>query len=120
MNLKPANRPDTISRVFIMKFSELLCDLTKKGVMGKVLAYMYTFEFQNRGLPHAHIIIFLHPSNIYPNPADIDRIISAEIPDGETDTELYNLVKSHMIHGPCDVGNKSAPCMRGVNVPSIF
>ncbi|CAK8560762.1 unnamed protein product [Lathyrus sativus] len=84
-----------------MKFDELLCDLTKKGVMGKVLAYMYTIEFQKMELPHAHIIIFLHPSNKYLNPADIDKIISAEIPDAETDIELYNLVKSHMIHWPC-------------------
>lgn len=53
---------------------------------------MYTIEFQKRGLPHAHILIFLHPSNKYPTPSDINRIISAEIPDQDTNEELYNLV----------------------------
>lgn len=57
---------------------------------------MYTVEFQKRGLPHAHILIFLHPSNKYPTPNDIDRIISAEISNQGIDPELYNLVQSHM------------------------
>ncbi|MCI04466.1 helicase-like protein, partial [Trifolium medium] len=38
MNLKPQDRPDLITRVFKIKFDELLADLTKKHVMGKVLA----------------------------------------------------------------------------------
>jgi hypothetical protein len=62
---------------------------------------MYTIEFQKRGLPHAHILIFLHPASKYPQPSDIDKIISAEIPNPQTEEELYNLVKKHMIHGPC-------------------
>ncbi|KAI5393542.1 hypothetical protein KIW84_060604 [Lathyrus oleraceus] len=101
VHLKASDRPDIISRVFKIKFDELLSDLTKKSLLGKVLAYMYTIEFQKRGLPHAHILIFLHPSNKYPTPSDIDRIISAEIPDQDTNEELYNLVKTHMIHSPC-------------------
>jgi len=72
---------------------------------------MYTIEFQKRGLPHAHILIFLHPTSKYPTPADIDKIISAEIPDPNRHSELYNLVKSHMIHGPCGLARLSSPCM---------
>ncbi|XP_058763549.1 uncharacterized protein LOC131636996 [Vicia villosa] len=78
LNLKPHDRPDIIARLFEMKFDSLLSDVTKKGVLGKVLDYMYTIEFQKRVLPHAHILIFLHPSNKYPAPDDIDKIISAE------------------------------------------
>ncbi|CAK8568734.1 unnamed protein product [Lathyrus sativus] len=81
---------------------------------------MYTIEFQKRGLPHAHLIIFLHPSNKYPSPYDIGRIISTEIPNSDTDTELYNWVKSHMIHGPCGIGNRSVPCMRDGKCSKYF
>lgn len=42
---------------------------------------------------------------------NIDWLISAEIPDPEEDLELYNLVKSCMIHGPCGVQNPSSVCM---------
>jgi hypothetical protein len=72
---------------------------------------LYTIEFQKRGLPHAHILLFLHPSCKYPTPDDIDKIISAEIPNPQTQTELYNLVKKHMIHGPCGGKDTSSPCM---------
>jgi hypothetical protein len=81
---------------------------------------MYTIEFQKRGLPHAHILIFLHPSSKFPNPEDIDRIISAEIPDPHTETELYNLVKCHMIHGPCGEKRDSSPCMKSGKCSKFF
>lgn len=81
---------------------------------------MYTIEFQKRGLPHAHILIFLHPSNKYPTPSDIDRIISAEIPDQDTNEELYNLVKTHMIHGPCGFASRSSPCMKDGKCSKYF
>jgi hypothetical protein len=35
---KAHDRPDIISRVFKLKFDQLLTDLTKKGILGKVLA----------------------------------------------------------------------------------
>lgn len=41
LNLKAHDRPDIISRVFKMKFDSLLADLTKKGILGKVLACKY-------------------------------------------------------------------------------
>jgi len=69
---------------------------------------VYTIEWQKRGLSHAHILIFLHLANKYPNPEDIDKIISAEIPNKGTDPELYEIVYNHMIHGPCGLPNRSA------------
>jgi hypothetical protein len=37
-NLKPQDRPDIVSRVFKIKFDELIKDLTKRHVLGQVLA----------------------------------------------------------------------------------
>ena len=66
---------------------------------------------KKKGLSHAHILIFLHPSNKYPNPEDIDNILSAKIPNKDTHPELYEIVSNHMIHGPCGLPNTRAPCM---------
>ena len=69
-------------------------------------------EFQKRGLPHAHIVVFLNPEDTYNTPEDIDSIISAEIPDKTTYPTLHDDVQNYMLHGPCGIGFNSAPCMR--------
>lgn len=51
------DRPDIVSRVFNEKAQEFLDDIVKKEVLGKVLCYVYTVEFQKRGLPHIHLIL---------------------------------------------------------------
>ena len=53
------DRPDIVSRVFNLKLKDLLCDLLERDILGHVTAYVYTIEFQKRGLPHAHMILFL-------------------------------------------------------------
>jgi len=40
---------------------------------------MYTVEFKKRGLPHAHILLWLDGANKLLNPRDIDKVISAEL-----------------------------------------
>jgi len=72
---------------------------------------VYTVEFQKRGLPHAHVCLFMHPDYKVPTVDKIDPIICAEIPDEHEDPELYLLVKEHMMHGPCGPDNLNSPCM---------
>uniref|UniRef100_A0A0R0JUR6 Helitron helicase-like domain-containing protein n=1 Tax=Glycine max TaxID=3847 RepID=A0A0R0JUR6_SOYBN len=85
------DRPDIVSRIFILKYEHMLSDLTKGQLLGKVVAYMHTIEFQKRALPHVHLLLFLHPDNKYTSSTDIDKIISAEIPSHQDDPELYRL-----------------------------
>ena len=73
---------------------------------------MHTIEFQKRGLPHVHLLLFLHPDNKYPTSDEIDQIISAEIPSKEDYPELYTLVQNHMVHGPCGIIRSESPCMK--------
>ena len=77
-----------------------------------LISVVYTVEFQKRGLPHAHILLFLHPEDKITNAQDIDKVICAEIPDPDTDPELYKLVGDSMMHGPCGAMNTSSPCMK--------
>jgi hypothetical protein len=46
-NLKSQDRPDIICRVFKIKFDQLMKDLTKKHVLGKVLACKDQYAFYN-------------------------------------------------------------------------
>ena len=73
---------------------------------------MYTIEFQKRGLPHAHLLIFLQPNSKYPTSDDIDKVISTEILCPINNPELYQCVEDHMIHGPCETVNRSLPYMK--------
>jgi hypothetical protein len=72
---------------------------------------MYTVEFQKRGLPHAHILLWLSGDCKLRTCTDIDKIISAELPDRKLYPKLFEAVTSFMIHGPCGDINHRSPCM---------
>lgn len=96
-------------RVFNQKKDRLM-SMLKDGAFGEVTAWLYSVEFQKRGLPHVHILTWLKKgSHIVPD--NIDRIISAEIPSATEEPELHNLVKTNMVHGPCGPLRPNAPCM---------
>ena len=95
------NRPDLVSRVFNLKLKEMLRELRHGNIFGQHVASVYTIEFQKRGLPHAHILLFLNKDSQFDTPEKIDEIISAEIPDPTEDPDLYDIVTKFMIHQPC-------------------
>ncbi|XP_073219636.1 uncharacterized protein [Cicer arietinum] len=56
---------------------------------------------KKRGLPHAHILVFLHSEDKIQTPSKIDDTISAEISDKDIDPLTFSAVERFMIHGPC-------------------
>jgi len=105
------DRPDLTSRVFNMKFNALLKDLLQNGVLGIAVADIHVIEWQKRGLSHDHILIILCSQDKSRDNIDYDRIVCAELPDKSTHLELYNIVTSRMLHGPCGALHPSCPCM---------
>ena len=73
---------------------------------------MYVVEFQKRGLPHVHMLIWLKADAKQNLQKNIDQYVSAEIPDPDVDPAGYEAVKSFMIHGPCGADNPKSPCMK--------
>jgi len=90
-----------VATVFDLKLNALMTDITKKMVLGKVASYIYTIEFQKRGLPHTHILLIMDLDDHITTVEDIDNVVCAEIPDPNVDAELYRIVTTNMLHGPC-------------------
>ncbi|KAE8251462.1 hypothetical protein A4X13_0g3984 [Tilletia indica] len=109
-----SDRPDIVSRVFILKLKHVIDLLYRQQVLGKVEAYVYSVEFQKRGLPHAHILLFLADEDKLRTAEAIDRVVSAELPDPELDPELHAAVVRNMIHGPC---TSASLCMQDPRTP---
>ncbi|CAL1359594.1 unnamed protein product [Linum trigynum] len=105
------DKTQVVTRVFKMKLKALKNRITKEHFFGKTVADLHTVEFQKRGLPHAHILIWLADSDKLKDTAAIDSIISSEIPDPAVDPVGYEAVTKFMMHGPCGQSNTSAPCM---------
>jgi hypothetical protein len=70
--------------------------------LGVSVAHIFTIEFQKRGLPHIHLIIFLHHNS---------KLRTADDVDSYTQSELYHLVVKYMVNCPCGVYNPDSPCM---------
>nr|KAJ0223038.1 hypothetical protein LSAT_V11C200065890 [Lactuca sativa] len=106
------NRPDIIARVFHIKVHAFITFLKEDKTFGDVEAYLYTIEFQKRGLPHCHTLLWVTPPFRIREAGDVDRYITAELPDPGSEADLYTTVTTCMLHGPCGLLNICAPCMQ--------
>lgn len=105
------DRPDLVARVFQMKKKAIIDFIYKRGIFGSVAAYVYTIEFQKRGLPHIHALIFLKEPYKLKTTHAIDSCIWARWPDPISQPRLFETIKRCMVHGPCGSANPKSPCM---------
>ena len=80
-------------------------------VFGKPQAWLYSIEWQKRGLPHCYLLLWLSADHRI-TLDKIDDVICAEIPDPSVDLELHQIVMSNMAHGPYGCINPNPPCMQ--------
>ncbi|GJY19919.1 hypothetical protein Tco_0392485 [Tanacetum coccineum] len=87
-----------------------LCDAVTRGNTNAAGLVVYVIEFQKRGLPHAHILLWLEEHSKYKTPSEIDDIISAELPSPIDNPAGYKLATEYMLHGPCRKDARYAAC----------
>jgi hypothetical protein len=87
--------------MFKIKLKELINDIHNKHILGRMIARIYVIEFQKRGLPHAHILIFFAEDYKPHTIKDVDCKISVELPNPETNRLVHETVARCMMHGPC-------------------
>jgi len=108
------DRPDLVARVFHMKQQAMLQEIKNDHIFGKCRGVVWTIEYQKRGLPHMHLLVFLDTDPTFLTAENIDRLISAELPDETTEhgQQLGIIIKGSMVHTQCAGGNKNALCMK--------
>lgn len=113
--LKPnqdhTQRADLIARIFDLKRKALMREIYDTGVLGRAVAHVYTVEFQKRGLPHMHLLLYLKQEDKIRTPIQVDQVVSAEFPDPFLKPALFYTVKRCMVHGPCGRDIPNASCM---------
>ena len=108
----PYNCPDVVCRIFQLKRLKLMKMLSTDGIFGKCIARCGVIEFQKRGAPHLHLMIWI--ADFDATPENIDNIICAEIPrdpsaskreeefteEDKKAQRYYDTVKKCMMHYP--------------------
>ncbi|GKB31098.1 DNA helicase [Tanacetum coccineum] len=110
--LTAADKADVVCRVFEQNIQSLITFLKEERTFGNVTGVLYTVEFQKRGLPHCYTLLGVDSAIKIRTPEEVDRFISAELPDPKRDPDGYKAVSELMMHGPCGAANLKASCMK--------
>ncbi|GJY87362.1 DNA helicase [Tanacetum coccineum] len=110
--LTTADRADIVDRIFEKKVRDYIDFVRDSKTFGDVTAVLYTIEFQKRGLPHCHSLLWIAGAAKVQKDVDVDKYVCAELPDPVTDPNTFAVISELMIHGPCGVTNPSATCMK--------
>ncbi|CAN0131495.1 unnamed protein product, partial [Ectocarpus sp. 13 AM-2016] len=89
-----ADRPDIVLRVFRARVLALRPHLEAVFCPGGVSYSLTAWEFQHRGLPHAHIVLRREGPPLAVE--EVDEYVSAEMPGAQD--PLRDLVQANMVH----------------------
>ena len=96
--------PISVSRQFSLKFHAFFQKVLVKGeVLGKVDHFYWKKEYQNRGAPHYHVLLWIRDAPIIDQDepgkvlAWIQERITCQIPD-ESNPDLHRLVTRYQMH----------------------
>ncbi|KAI4881835.1 hypothetical protein NFI96_007838, partial [Prochilodus magdalenae] len=100
------SNPVTVIRLFEKRVEALMKDLILSPAqpIGEVVDMFYRVEFQARGSGHIHCLFWIKDAPEYGKDDDrtvtafIDKYISCQLPDEQTDPELHNIVKEVQSH----------------------
>ena len=99
------SNPVSAARIFDKRVKTFIKDviMSDANPIGKVQDYFYRTEFQQRGWPHIHMVVWVENAPRFSeDPEDevvefIDKYISCEVPP-ESDEELHDIVTSVQTH----------------------
>ncbi|TKS65455.1 ATP-dependent DNA helicase PIF1 [Collichthys lucidus] len=113
------SNPVTTMRMFDKRVEALYRDLILSPAepLGKVVDYFYRLEFQHRGSPHIHCLLWVDGAPVFEEDGDqticdfVSKYISAQLPDPDTQPELYKKVTEVQIHSK----NHSRTCFKSAS-----
>ena len=112
-NTIPTNRPLHTTLHFTHRKKELWNHVWKKPAnsnWGNLIHFFERVEFQNRGAPHTHSILWVEKSI---TEMITENLIRSDLPDSNLEPELYQLVLSHQIH-TCNPNKCGGPVPPGL------
>lgn len=100
------SNPITAARHFQFRLDMFLKDIlmSQAEPVGKIRHYFYRIEFQQRGSPHAHGVLWIQnapdidKSSSLEITSFVDKYVKCNLPDENTDEELYTLVNQLQRH----------------------
>ena len=97
--------PVSVSRKFSQKFHDFFDTvILKGGALGRVAHHFYKKEYQARGAPHYHILLWIEGAPVAGREDDeqvlqwIQERITCRIPEEESNPDLHNLVTKYQSH----------------------
>uniref|UniRef100_A0A3B3CJC3 ATP-dependent DNA helicase n=1 Tax=Oryzias melastigma TaxID=30732 RepID=A0A3B3CJC3_ORYME len=100
------SNPVTTMRMFEKRVEALFRDLilSPAQILGRVIDFFFRVEYQNRGSPHIHCLLWVDGAPVFDKDDDktvcnfISRYSTAQLPNPTTQPELYKTVKEVQTH----------------------